>query len=167
MSAYAGKNRTSILNRYWQRHISDKNGIWFDVPPAVAWPHGRCLHGAVPQATFTYALTLMGKVGGWNDEKWIGPKFAACVRMYTTAVYNKKCSGEPSLDLGFAQGIIGESVTWVTEVCLWEHEWIMDADVTLKENEILEALNCEIKCLAHSSGDFCGSQHRLTSTTSS
>ena len=116
------------------------------MPPSVKRPHGRCLHAAVPKATFTYALTLMDKVGRWNDEEWIGPTFAACMKIYTKAVCNKKrCSGEPSLDLDFAQGIIGESVTWVTEVCLWEHEWIIGTDVTLKENEVLETLNYEIE----------------------
>ena len=87
----------------------------------------------------------MDKVGGWNDEKWIGPIFAACMRIYSKALCNKKCSGEPTLDEDFAQGTVGESVTWVTEVCLWEREWMMDSDVTLKENEILEALNYEIE----------------------
>ena len=42
-SAYAGKNRTSVLNRYWQRHISDKNGVWYDMPPYVKGPTaGNC-----------------------------------------------------------------------------------------------------------------------------
>ena len=30
------------------------------------------------------------------------------------------------------------------EGSLWEDEWITDTNVTLKENEILEALDCEI-----------------------
>ena len=47
------------------------------MPPFVKRPYGTCLHAAVPKATFIYALTLMDKVGGWSDEKWIGPKFAA------------------------------------------------------------------------------------------
>ena len=33
----------------------------------------------------------------------------------------------------------------MSEVCLWEHEWITDTNVTSKENEILEALNYEIE----------------------
>ena len=33
-----------------------------------------------------------------------------------------------------------ESVSWVTEDFLWEHEWITDKKVTVKENLILEAL---------------------------
>ena len=35
MSAYAGKTRRSVLNRHWQRHVSDKTGIWYDMPPCV------------------------------------------------------------------------------------------------------------------------------------
>ena len=33
------------------------------------------------KSILTYALTLMNKIGRWNDEKWIGPKFVACVRI--------------------------------------------------------------------------------------
>ena len=51
MSAYARKTRTSILNKYWQKHISDKNGIWYDMPPYARRPCGRRLHAAVPKAT--------------------------------------------------------------------------------------------------------------------
>ena len=99
-------------------------------------PYGRCLHAAVPKATCTYALTLMVKVGGWSDEKSIGPKFAVCVRIYTKAVCKKNV---------VVNRLFGESKIWETEVCLWEHEWITDTDVTLKENEKLEALNYEIE----------------------
>ena len=38
-----------------------------------------------------------------------------------------------------------ESVSWVTEDSLWCHEWITEAKVTMKENLILEALNCDIE----------------------
>ena len=57
----------------------------------------------------------------------------------------KRCSGEPPLDLDIMPGIIVESVTWVTESSPWEQERITDTNViTLRENEILEALNYEI-----------------------
>ena len=32
---------------------------------------------AVPKATFSTALTVMDKVGGWNEEEWVGSKLAA------------------------------------------------------------------------------------------
>ena len=37
-----------------------------------------------------------------------------------------------------------ESGTRATESSLWEQEWITDTDVTLKGNEMLEALSYEI-----------------------
>ena len=39
---------------------------------------------------------------------------------------------------------IVESVSWVTEDSLWEHEWITETNDTLKENLTLEALNQDI-----------------------
>ena len=89
MSAYARKTRRSVLNRYWQRHISDKNGIWYDMPPHVKRPYGRCLDAAVPKDTFSCAMTLMDKVGGWSDEKCVGSNLAACVWIYTPAVLSR------------------------------------------------------------------------------
>ena len=88
MSAYARKSQNISTEQILrERHTSDKNGIWYDMPPYVKRPYDRCLHVAAarsrPKSNLTYALTLMDKIGGWNDEKWIGPKFAACVRIYT------------------------------------------------------------------------------------
>ena len=48
------------------------------------------------------------------------------------------------MDLQRILSIIVKSVSWVTEDSLWEHEWITEANVTLKENDILEALNYDI-----------------------
>ena len=69
--------------------------------------------------------------------------------IFSKAVFSKGRSGEPPLDLKSIHGIIVESVTWLTEGSLCEHEWITDTTVTLKENEILEALNYEfdVPCL--------------------
>ena len=39
---------------------------------------------------------------------------------------------------------IVESVSWVTEDSLWEHEWITETNATLKENLTLEALDWDI-----------------------
>ena len=76
MSAYARKIRRSVLNRYWQRHISDKNGICYDMLPYVKRRSDRRLHAAVPQATFSFAMTLMDKVGRMERRRmgWVVPK---------------------------------------------------------------------------------------------
>ena len=45
------------------------------------------------------------------------------------------------MDLQPLLAIIVESVSWVTEDSLWNHEWT-ETKVTMKENLILEALRC-------------------------
>ena len=57
------KNRTSVLKRYWQRHTSDKNGIWYDMSPDVKRSYDGCLHAAAARSransNLAYALTLI------------------------------------------------------------------------------------------------------------
>ena len=76
-TAYARKTRT-VLNTNWQKHISDTYGLGYDMPPIVRRPHGRRLYAAVPKATFSFAMALFDKVGGWNEEKWMGSNLIAC-----------------------------------------------------------------------------------------
>ena len=40
--------------------------------------------------------------------------------------------------------IIRECGSWVCEYALWEHEWVTELNVILKENELLEALNSDL-----------------------
>ena len=37
-----------------------------------------------------------------------------------------------------------ECVGWVCEDVLWEHEWVRELNVILKEKYILEASNCDL-----------------------
>ena len=60
-----------------------------------------------------------------------------------------------------------ESVSWVSEDFLWEHERITETNVTLKENAFLEAMNYDIDVPCPLQWDCCGSQHRQTSIVSS
>ena len=52
--------------------------------------------------------------------------------------------GRPPQDLRQMLRIIMECVSWVTEDFLWEHEWVTEPNVLLRENDILEALNSDI-----------------------
>ena len=47
-----------------------------------------CKHANVqPKGVFSYAMTVMDKISGWEDEeKWVGSKFAACMWIYTKRV---------------------------------------------------------------------------------
>ena len=60
-----------------------------------------------------------------------------------------------------------ESVRWVTEDCLREHECVTEPSVLLKENDILETLNYDIDVPCPLQWDFCGSPLRHTSIVSS
>ena len=40
-----------------------------------------------PKAVFSYVMTVMDKISGWEDEeKWVGSKFGACMWIYTKRV---------------------------------------------------------------------------------
>ena len=92
----------------------------------------------------SFAMAFMDKAEGWNEEQWVGSNFVACMWIYTKAVLCDGRRRDPPLDLESTLGIIVESVTWVTHRSLWEHEWITDINVILKENEKFEALDYEI-----------------------
>ena len=133
MNAYTMEIRTSVLNRFWRVHILDKYGLRGDMLPYVRRPF------AAP-----FAMAVLDKVEGWNEEKLVGSYLAACMWINTKAVL---CGGrrrDPPLDLQPTLGIIVESVSWATEDFLWEHDWITETKFTMKENLILEALNYDI-----------------------
>ena len=118
MSPCAMKMRTSVLNKFWKDHISDKYGLGGDTSPYVLPPFG-----AVPKPTFSFAMAVMDKVEGWNTEKWVGSYLAASMWTNTKPVL---CDGCKPLDLQPILATIVESVSWVTEDSLWDHEWITE-----------------------------------------
>ena len=61
MNAHAMKRRSSVLNRFWRKHISDKNGRRGDMPPYVKRPFEAA---AVPKVTFSFAVAVMDKMKG-------------------------------------------------------------------------------------------------------
>ena len=90
-------------------------------------------------------MAVMDKVEGWKEEQWVGSFLAASMWMYTKAALcdGRKC--DPPLDLRSILAIIIESVSWVTEDFLWDHEWITETKVTVKESLILVALHYDIE----------------------
>ena len=122
------------MQTIWQDYVPDKFGRRDATPPNAL---------AVPKSVFSNAVTVMDKVEGWNEEEWAGSKFAACMWVYTMAVLSdgKGPRKKPEAE---ALSTIMDSVSWVCEDALWEHEWVTELDVLLKENEILEALNYDL-----------------------
>ena len=70
---------------------------------------------------------------------------AASMWMYTKAALCDGRKKDPPLDLQPTLATIIESVSWVTEDSLWEHEWITETKVTMRENPILEARHHDIE----------------------
>ena len=63
----------------------------------------------------------------------------------------ERCDGrkrDPPMDLQLILATIIESVSWVTEDSLCDHEWITETKVTMKDNVILEAVHyvIEVSC---------------------
>ena len=138
MDHEAKKKREYVLQKMWQDCVADKFGRRDEIPPNAL---------AEPKSVFSYAMTVMVKVDGWNEEKWVGSKFAACMWIHTKAAQS---AGQGRSPEGLRQVlvIIMEYVTWVCED-LWEHEWVTEPNVLWKENEILEALkfDLDVPCL--------------------
>ena len=135
------KVRASVLNKTWRDHISDKYGLGGDTAPYVRRPFA-----AVPKATFSGAMAVMYKVEGWNEEEWwVGSHLAASIWIYTKAALCDGRKRDPPLDLQPFLATIIESVSWVTEDSLWDHDWITETKVTMKENLFLEALHYDIE----------------------
>ena len=86
----------------------------------------------------------MDKVGGWNEEEWVGSYLVACLWIFTKDVFCDGRKRDPPLVVQLTFDIIVESVSWVTEDSLWNHEWITETNVTLKEKDNWEALNYDI-----------------------
>ena len=71
-------------------------------------------------------MTVMDKVEGWNEEEWVGSNQAASTWIYTKAVFCDGRKRDPPSDLQPLLTIPVESVNWVTEDSLWDHEWITE-----------------------------------------
>ena len=76
LSARAKLTREYDVTHFWLSFVEDK----FDLDNAIQ-----------TEAWFSYAITVMDKVGGWEDEegeqeKWVGSRLAASMWIYTKAV---------------------------------------------------------------------------------
>ena len=71
-----------MLMRFWQDCVADRFGRREAVPPNTL---------ALPKSVFSCAVTVMDKVEGWSEEKWVGSRLAACMWICTKAVL---CDGQ-------------------------------------------------------------------------
>ena len=93
---------------------------------------------------FSYAVTVTDKIEGWEEEgTWVGSRIAACMWIYTKAVL---CYGQESTQEYLRRRLLSimESVNWVCEEAMEDHEWVSELAFSLQENEVFMALNWRI-----------------------
>ena len=95
------------------------------------------------KAVLSFAMTVMDKIDGWDEEQWVGSKDAACKWKNTTCVL---CDGQESTQDYLERRLLSikESVYWVCEEAFEVHEWVSELTISMQEEEILVALNYRI-----------------------
>ena len=76
-------SRDHELNEFWQIFVNDR---------PVRREATQTQTFAQSRSVFSYAMTVMDKIDGWEEE-WMGSRFAACMWIYTKAVL---CGGQES-----------------------------------------------------------------------
>ena len=92
------------------------------------------------KAVFSYAMTLMDKIGGWEDEKrWIGSKFAECMWTYT----KEALTGGRILDKEQEEYLkkthnvhYALCTTWVCAGAFVDHERVSSRTIIQQEEDI-------------------------------
>ena len=65
---FTWETREHVLRQFWQSFVVDS----FDLDIAIQ-----------TKAEFFYAIAVMDKIGGWEEEDWVGSRFAAGMFIYT------------------------------------------------------------------------------------
>ena len=103
-------------------------------------------------------MTVMDKICGWGEEeKWVGSLYLqlVCGPIYTKYVL---CDGQETTQHFLERRMLSimESVNWVCEEVLEEHEWVSPLTMSSKEEEVLMELDYELDVLCVVHGDFFG-----------
>ena len=127
--------RECILNECWQIFVDDRRIPQYAINSRA---------NVQPKAVFSYAMTVMDKICGWEDEqKTVVSLFAACMWIDTKAVL---CDGQESMQDYLVRRLLSirESVNRVCEEALEDHQWVSELTISMQENEVLAELDHEI-----------------------
>ena len=101
------------------------------------------------KAVFSYAMTLMDEIRGWEDEeRWVGSKIATCMWIYTKEAWTKgqRLGSEQEEHLKKRMLSIMICTNWVCAGVFVDHEWVSERTISQHEEEILcSELNYKIK----------------------
>ena len=92
------------------------------------------------KAVFSYAMTFMDKIRGWEDEEsWVGSKFAACMWICT----KEALTGGQILDWVLEEFLRKRVMSmmlctnWVRAGAFVDHEWVSTRTIFQQEEEFL------------------------------
>ena len=106
-----------VLRQFWQSFMEDK----FDLENAIQ-----------KKAEFSYAIAVMDKIGGCEEENWVGSRYAASMWIYTEAVL---CNGQNHMEnYNFVKvRSIMEVAKWVCDDALDERVWVSELTMSCQE----------------------------------
>ena len=86
----------------------------------------------------------MDRIGGWEEEHYLGSRFAASMWIKTKAVV---CRGAiPHAKLQVLHILIYyDTINWVCDDALDEHVWVSELTISLQEAKVLEALQYDLE----------------------
>ena len=128
LSERATYTREYFLRQFWQSFVDDR----FDLDNAIQ-----------TKAEFSCAVAVMDKIGRWEEENWVGSKFAACMWIFSKAVI---CNGQNNMQnymlLKFRS--IMEAANWVCDVALDDHVWASELTISYQGTIILDFLQYDL-----------------------
>ena len=86
-------------------------------------------------AEFSYAIAVMDKIEGWEEESWVGSKFAASMWIHTKAVI---CNGQDNMQeyRVLKCRSMMEAVNWVCDDALGDHVWVSELTISCQEAKV-------------------------------
>ena len=115
----------------------------FDEQVGSTWPNPKPSERArftknakQTSAVFSHATAVMDKVGGWEEEDWVGSRFAACMWIYAKAVICKRSKNMPDYRLLKFRSIM-ETVNWVCDDALDDHVWVSELTISCQAAKVL------------------------------
>ena len=85
----------------------------------------------------------MDKIEGWEEESWVGSRFAASIWIYTKAVI---CNGQNNMQDHWLQLFrsIMEAVNWVCDDALDDRVWVSELTISCQERKVLKTLQYDL-----------------------
>ena len=91
-------------------------------------------------AVFSYAMTIIDKICGWEDEeKRVCSKFAACMWVYTKEVFTRVQIPSPEVEEYLKRRVLSIMLcmNWVCAGTFDDHEWVSENTIIQHVEEVM------------------------------